>query len=267
MISEAVHSTVDTCNGVLLLVGLRLSQRPASAEHPFGHGKELYFWGLIVAVLIFGLGGGISLYEGVVHVLNPEPLRGPFWNYVVLGAAAVFEGASFMIALVQFRKERGTRPFWRALHASKDPTVFTVLAEDAAALLGLGIAAAGIFGSHVLEAPRLDGVASILIGVLLTFAAGFLIYESRGLLIGEGLRAETVREIQRIAEAHTMVRSACLPRSMYLGSDEVLLTMDLGFDADASAGNVAAATESIEASIRSRYPRITRISLQTRVTT
>jgi Co/Zn/Cd efflux system component len=130
MLSEGIHSAVDTFNGVLLLVGLRLSKRPATAEHPFGHGKELYFWSLIVAVLIFGLGGGVSFYEGIQHIRQPEPMRDATWNYVVLAAAALFEGTSFLIALKQFRAQARGQPFWQALDRSKDPTTYTVLAED-----------------------------------------------------------------------------------------------------------------------------------------
>ncbi|MGE0314466.1 MAG: cation diffusion facilitator family transporter [Lautropia sp.] len=264
MVSEAVHSTVDTCNGLLLLLGLRLSRRPPSVDHPFGHGKEMYFWGLIVAVLIFGLGGGISFYEGVMHIRHPEPLTDPFWNYVVLGAAAVFEGSSFGIALAQFNKERGARPFWRALHASKDPSVFTVLAEDGAALLGLAIAAAGIYASHGLGMPVLDGLASVLIGLLLAATAAVLILESRGLLIGEGLRVDVVREIRKIAEADPAVRRALPPLSMYIGANEVLLAMDLVFDPKVPAADVAVAVEGIESTIRDRFPKITRIYVEAR---
>ena len=160
MLSEGVHSAVDTFNGVLLLVGIRLSQRPATLEHPFGHGKELYFWSLIVAVLIFGLGGGVSFFEGVQHIRHPEPPQDPTWNYVVLAAAAMFEGISFSIALRQFLEQAGTTPFWKAVHRSKDPTTtYTVLAEDAAALAGLAIAAVGIALSHKLNMPALDGAA------------------------------------------------------------------------------------------------------------
>jgi cation diffusion facilitator family transporter len=136
MLSEGIHSAVDTGNGILLLIGVKRSRRPATPEHPFGHGKELYFWSLIVAVLIFGLGGGVSFYEGIVHVSEPVPLEDPMWNYVVLGAAALFEGISFAVALRHFFAEAGDRPFWEALHASKDPTTYTVLAEDGAALAG-----------------------------------------------------------------------------------------------------------------------------------
>ncbi len=159
----------------------------------------MYFWSLIVAVLIFGLGGGVSFYEGFQHIQQPEPIRDPTWNYVVLAAAALFEGTSFGIALNQFKKEVGARPFWRALHASKDPTTYTVLAEDSAALLGLAIAAAGIYLSHRLEMPELDGVASLVIGLLLAGVAVLLIRESRGLLIGEGVRPETARAIRATA--------------------------------------------------------------------
>ena len=264
MLSEAVHSLVDTGNGLLLLVGLHFSQRPATPEHPFGHGKELFFWSLIVAVLIFGLGGGISFYEGVVHVMDPTPLEDPTWSYVVLAAAAVFEGSSLAVALHQFRSKTRGRPFWRALHASKDPSNYTVIAEDSAALLGLGLAAAGVWASHALKMPVLDGVASIAIGVLLAGVAILLILEARGLVVGEGVRSETADDIRRIAAAHDAVKSASRPLSMYLGADEVLLTMDLEFTADASAAQAAAAVEAIERRIRSRYPQIRRIYLEGR---
>src|ERR1700675_3670776 len=163
MLSQGIPPAADTFNGVLLLVGLKLSQRPATPEHPFGHGKELYFWSLIVAVLIFGVGGGLSFYEGVQHVRHPEPMRDPMWNYVVLGAAFVFEGSSFAIALREFLKKARDTPFWEALHRSKDPTTYTVLAEDSAALVGLLIAAVGIALSYRFDKPEWDGVASLII--------------------------------------------------------------------------------------------------------
>lgn len=262
MLSEAVHSTVDTCNGILLLVGLKLSKRPASDVHPFGHGRELYFWSLIVAVLIFGLGGGISMYEGVLHLLEPEPLRDPTWNYVVLAAAAVFEGASLAIALVQFRKERGGRPFWRALHASKDPSTYTVLAEDSAALLGLAIAAVGVWASHRFEQPLFDAAASVLIGVLLAAVAILLIYESRGLLIGEGLSPLILREIIALVTQQPLVRRSSRPLSTYLGADEVLLVMDVEFEPGSDAEAIAATVTAIETAIRERFPKIRRIYIE-----
>ena len=262
MMSEAVHSTVDTGNGLLLLVGLHRSQRPASRDHPFGHGKELYFWSLIVAVLIFGLGGGISIYEGVQHMRNPEPLTNPFWNYVVLGAAALFEGASFVIALRQFKSEAAGRPFWRSLHTSKDPSTYTVLAEDGAALLGLLIAGAGVYASHALDMPELDGAASLAIGVLLAGVAVLLMRESHGLLIGEGIRRDTSDAIVALAQAHSQVVRAQPPLSMYLGRDDVLLAMDVEFLADASADVVMRTIAEIEQEIGEQYPRINRIYIE-----
>ncbi len=264
MLSEAVHSSVDTGNGLLLLVGLHRSKRPASRDHPFGHGKELYFWSLIVAVLIFGLGGGISMYEGVQHMLTPEPLTDPFWNYVVLGAAALFEGASFVVALRQFQSEAAGRPFWRSLHASKDPSVYTVLAEDGAALLGLLMAAAGVYASHALGMPVLDGAASVAIGLLLAGVAVLLMRESHGLLIGEGIRRETADAIVALAEGHAAVSRALAPLSMYMGRDEVLLAMDVEFVAATSADTVVATVEAIEREIGERYPRINRIYIEAR---
>lgn len=262
MLSEAVHSLVDTGDGLLLLVGLHFSQRPPTPEHPFGHGKELFFWSLIVAVLIFGLGGGISFYEGVTHVLDPTPLEDPTWNYVVLAVAAVFEGTSLAVALHHFRSQNRSRPFWRALHASKDPSTYTVIAEDSAALLGLAFAALGVWGSHALSMPVLDGVASIAIGVLLAGVAIVLIVEARSLVIGEGVRKETARAIRDIAQAHDAVAAAAWPLTMYLGAQEVLLTMDLEFAHGTSAADAACAVDAIERQIRERYPQIRRIYLE-----
>src|SRR5918911_2590797 len=180
MWSEGIHSLVDTGNGLLLLVGLRRSQRPATVEHPFGHGKEMYFWSLIVAVLIFGIGGGVSIFEGVAHLRQPEPLGDPGWNFIVLGAAALFEGTSFAVAWRQFQRQRRGRPLWESLHSSKDPATYTVLAEDGAALAGLLLAALGVSLGHALDEPAIDAAASILIGILLASVALLLVRESRG---------------------------------------------------------------------------------------
>jgi cation diffusion facilitator family transporter len=262
MLSEGVHSSVDTFNGVLLLWGIRRSQRPATPEHPFGHGKELYFWSLIVAVLIFGLGGGVSFFEGVQHIRHPEPLHDPTWNYVVLAAAALFEGISFTIALRQFLKRAGSTPFWEALHRSKDPTTYTVLAEDAAALIGLAIAAIGIALSHSLGMPELDGAASVLIGLLLAGVATLLTWESRGLLIGEGVRPETAQAIRAIALAQPNVRDVGRVLSMYIGPDDVLVTMDLDFDEGTDAAEAAVAIADVERQVRDRFPMIRRLFIE-----
>jgi cation diffusion facilitator family transporter len=262
MLSEGIHSAVDTFNGVLLLVGLKLSQRPATPEHPFGHGKELYFWSLIVAVLIFGLGGGLSFYEGLLHIRRPEPMRDPMWNYVVLGIAAIFEGSSFVIALRQFLEESRGTPFWEALHRSKDPTTYTVLAEDSAALVGLAIAASGIALSQRFDMPELDGAASLVIGLLLATVAVALIWESRSLLIGEGIRPETARAIRNIALGQPRVRDVGRVLSMYVGPDDVLVTMDLDFDDGTAAADAATAIEAVEREVRRRYPMIKRLFIE-----
>ncbi len=262
MLSEGIHSAVDTFNGVLLLLGLRLSQRPPTAEHPFGHGKELFFWSLIVAVLIFGLGGGVSFYEGLQHIREPVQVRDPTWNYIVLGLAALFEGASFMVSLRTFSQTRGDTPFWAALHRSKDPTTYTVLAEDAAALLGLAIAALGIWGSRAFAMPVLDGVASLLIGVLLVGVAVLLIRESRGLLIGEGIRPETAREIRAIADAEPQVREVGRILSMYIGQDDALVTMDLNFEPGTSAAAAGDAVTRVKTAVTRRFPTVKRLFIE-----
>jgi cation diffusion facilitator family transporter len=265
MLSEGIHSAVDTGNGVLLLIGKRLSERKATAEHPFGHGKELFFWSLIVAVLVFGLGGGLSIFEGVQHVLDAAPIRDPTWNYVVLAAAALFEGTSFAIALRVFLREKGDRPFWSALHASKDPTTYTVLAEDAAALAGLLVAAIGIFVSHRYDMPQADGVASLVIGGILAGVAILLVREARGLLIGEGIRADTAAAIRELLERHPLVRRVGPLLSMYIGPEQVLLTLDVEFDPQASAGDISNAVKVLESEIRTRFDKITRIYIEARM--
>lgn len=262
MLSEAIHSAVDTGNGALLLVGMKLSERPATPEHPFGHGKELYFWSLIVAVLVFGLGGGVSFYEGIVHMRHPVPLEDPTWNYIVLAGAAVFEGTSFTIAWRQFAKQRGQTPFWRALRSSKDPTTYTVLAEDAAALTGLAVAAIGIFASHELGRPEIDGAASLVIGLLLAGVAMLLIYAARGLLIGEGIQPETAREIRAIACAEPGVHRVGPIRSMYIGPEEVLVTLDASVDPAMPAGELAQTIQRIERRVRERFERVRRIYIE-----
>jgi cation diffusion facilitator family transporter len=222
----------------------------------------LYFWSLIVAVLIFGLGGGVSFYEGVQHVRYPGPMHDPMWSYIVLGVAAVFEGASFVVALRQFLEQARDTPFWEALHRSKDPTTYTVLAEDAAALVGLVVAALGIALSHRFDIPELDGAASLIIGLLLAGVAVALVRESRGLLIGEGIRPETARAIRSFALGQPKVRDVGRVLSMYIGPDDVLVTMDLDFDDGTTAADAAAAIAAVERQVRERYPMIKRLFIE-----
>ena len=262
MLSEGIHSAVDTGNDLLLLVGIKLSQRAPTPEHPFGHGKELYFWSLIVAVLIFGLGGGGSIFEGIQHVRRPEPMRTPMWNYLVLAAATVFEGGSFVVALRTFFREKGELPFWRALVTSKNPTTFTVLAEDSAAIAGLVAATIGVAASQAFNRPALDGAASIVIGLILASVAVLLIRESRGLLIGEGVRPDTIKAIREIAQTNPVVKSTGYPLSMYMGPEEALLTLDVQFKSGTRSEEIATAIACIEQEIRRRYPQIKRIYIE-----
>ncbi len=264
MLSEGIHSTVDAGDGVLLLIGLKLSEREATPEHPFGHGKEIFFWSLIVAVLIFGVGGGVSAYEGILHIMHAEDVADPFWAYTVLGVAAVFEAASLTIALRKFLREKGERPFFEALSSSKDPVTYTVVAEDSAALLGLAIATAGVWASRNFGMPELDGAASVLIGVLLAAVAVLLIREARGLLVGEGIRRETANDVRRIVRDERYVRVVGPILSMYIGPDEVLLTLDVEFEPTATAQDIADAVNRIERTIRERYPKIKRIYVEAR---
>lgn len=263
--SEGVHSLVDTGNGLLLLLGLRRSRRPPSAEHPFGHGKEMYFWGLMVAVLIFGLGGGISMYQGAAHLRHPVPLIHPAWSFLVLAAALLFEGASFALAWRRFQRQRGGRPLWQSLHVSKDPATYTVLAEDGAALSGLVVAAVGIGLGHLLGEPAFDAAASIVIGLLLACVAVLLVHESRGLLVGEGVSAQTAREIQRKAGEVPGVLGVGPVLSMYIGPDDILVTTEIAVDGGLAAAELAARIERIKAGVRERYPRVTRIYIEPRL--
>ncbi|MEO8080777.1 MAG: cation diffusion facilitator family transporter [Caldimonas sp.] len=262
MLSEGIHSTVDTGNGLLLLVGLRLAEKPPDERHPFGHGQELYFWSLIVAVLIFGVGGGVSVYEGILRLLSPEPLGEPTWSYAVLAAAFVFEGASLFVAVRQFRRSSEGQPFWAALKKSKDPALYTVIAEDSAALAGLAAAALGIVGSQVLGMPSLDAIASIVIGGLLCAVSSLLVFQARTLLVGQAVDAPTAAEIRRIAAAESGVRRSAWPLTMYFGPNEVLLALDIEFEPGVLAADATSAVARIEAAVRQRFPEISRIYIE-----
>lgn len=262
MLSEGIHSVVDTGNGALLLLGVRNSKRPPDAKHPFGHGAEIYFWSLVVAILIFALGGGMSVYEGVTHIQHPNPIGDPTWNYVVLGLAIVFESFSFYFAVKAFRKEQGKQGVWETIRGSKDPTTFTILFEDTAALLGLVVALIGIFLGHQLNNPYLDGAASITIGVILGIVAAFLAYESKGLLIGEGVNPQTLESIRAIAitdPAVTEIRNAL---TMHFGPHDVLLTLDIRFEKELTATEIAAAIEELEKKIQARHPEIKHVFIE-----
>ncbi len=262
MISEGIHSLVDTGNGGLLYHGLRRGARPADEHHPFGHGMELYFWSLIVAVSIFGIGGGMSVYEGVTHMLHPVPLTDPTVNYVVLAAAMLFEGLSFNVAWRAFRESKGSRRTLAAIHHGKDPSLFTVLFEDSAALLGLLIAFVGVFLSHRLDAPVLDGAASVAIGVLLICVALWLAYESRSLLVGEAADPGLVAAIRDTALAHPAVSAVPVVLTMHLGPEDVLVNMEVAFAPGSTAEEILAAIREIERRLAATHPAVSRVFIE-----
>ena len=262
MLSEGIHSAVDTGNELLLLLGVRLSQKPADESHPFGYGQELYFWTLIVALFIFAIGGGMSIYEGINHIISPVPLEDPLWNYVVLGLAVFFEGYSWTVALKELLATKSEENIWQAIRSSKDPTIFTILLEDSAALLGLAIAFAGIFFGHLLNNPYLDGVASILIGIILAMVALFLVYESKGLLIGEGADPQTVASLKNITQADPAVKKVVRVLTLYFSPQEVLLNLEIQFQQNLSTEKLAVAVERLEKQIRQEHPEIKQIFVE-----
>jgi cation diffusion facilitator family transporter len=263
MLSEAIHSVVDTGNELLLLLGIHRSKKPADELHPFGHGKELYFWSLIVAILLFGLGGGMSIYEGISHLRHPAVIKDPTWNYVVLGIAFIAEGTSWAIALNKLlKRKKAGQGIWDAVRASKNPAVFVVLAEDSAALLGIVVAFLGVLLGHTLSNPYLDGAASIIIGLILATVAAFLSYESRDLLVGESADADVLQAIRRLAEADPAVVGVSRPLTMHFGPEQVLLNLDIEFRPDLSASEITAAVDRLEAGIRKERPSIKRIFIE-----
>ena len=256
MLSEAIHSLVDTGNGALILLGIRNSRKPPDLEHPFGHGRELYFWTLMVGVLIFGVGGGMSLYEGITHLTHPTPIENVKWNYIVLGISMMFESTSGYFGWKAFSKERRGRGVIEAIHNTKDPTSFSVLLEDSAALVGLVVALLGIFLSQWLRQPLFDGGASIVIGGLLCTIATVMVYESRGLLIGEGVDREMLKKLRTIVENDGDVAHVQHLHTIYQSPNSVLLVIELRFKDSISAVDVRNAVRRLEANIQQHYPEI-----------
>jgi len=263
MLSEGIHSLVDTGNGGLLLYGMSRSQRPADAKHPFGHGKELYFWALIVAVLIFAIGGGMSFYEGIKHLEHPEPLEDAKWNYIVLGVSILFEGAALFLALrALLEKQAPGVSFWNTLRTSRDPAVFASVLENAAAVAGLVIALFGVYFGHLLNNPLFDGGASIIIGLLLMGVAVLLVSRTKDLLTGEGVSDATAQQVQELARQTPGVTQVRPPLTMYLAPDDVMLALDVDFDDNLNATQVEAAVEAVQDSIRAKHPEFKRIFIE-----
>ncbi|RVB21851.1 cation transporter, partial [Mesorhizobium sp. M7A.F.Ca.CA.004.05.1.1] len=266
MLSEGVHSLVDTGNGGLLLYGMHRAARPADRTHPLGHGRELYFWSFIVALLVFALGAGVSFYEGVIHMMAPEPVANAEVTYIVLGLSFLFEGSSWWVALKEFRQQKGKQGWLRAVQSSKDPSVYTVLFEDSAALLGLIVAFVGILAAEVLEMPELDGAASIGIGLILGATAIFLARESKGLLIGEPASPEVQMKVLAIAQQDPAVQRANGVLTVHMGPAEIVAGLSIEFEDHLTAPEIEACVERLEAQLKKEMPEITRLFVKPQTT-
>lgn len=262
MLSEGIHSVVDTGNQGLLLYGIARSKRPADEKHPFGYASEIYFWAFIVAILIFSVGAGISIYHGVEKVLHPHVVEDPHINYIILILAMIFEGVAWWIAFKEFSTTRGKKSLFEAVQDSKDPTVFTVLFEDTAAMLGLIVALVGIWLSITLEMPVLDGVASIIIGIILAGTALVLALETKGLLIGEAAAPEIVDEIKSIVSAQKTIIALNEIRSLHRGPNDVLLALSVDYADTVLAGDVEKTNTELELAIKGKFPVVKRLFIE-----
>ncbi len=265
MISEGIHSLVDMGNGCLLLFGLRDAKKPADEMHPFGHGKALYFWTNIVAISIFGIGGGMSLWEGISYIRSVTPsteLGDPTPAYIVLAICFMIEGASFTIAFRHFRKAKGNIGTWKFIKRTRDPSLYAVVFEDSAAMLGLVFALLGIFLGHLLHNPYLDGVASIAIGLLLMSVAWFLASRTKGLLMGEGVNPNEQADIRKRVESDPAIERAGDILTMYMGPQNLIINMGVCFVEGITDKEMHEAIRRIEADLRSEYPEAERIYIE-----
>ena len=262
MFSEAVHSVVDSGNQLLLLYGVKRSKRPADSKHPFGYGKELYFWSFVVAILIFSIGSGISFYEGFHKLHSPEPVSNPMINFIVLGFAVIFESWTCWVAATEFKKSKGDRGWVEAIRRSKDPALFTVLFEDTAALLGLLVALIALTLSEHLNLPVLDSVASLIISFILAVTAGLLAFECKGLLTGEGASEEVVTGIKQIINESQGIKHVNEVLTLHLGPEDILLNVSLDFEDDLSSGEVEEAISTLEFRIKQMFPEIRRVFIE-----
>ena len=262
MLAEGIHSLVDTGNGGLLLLGMSRSRRPPTRQHPFGYGKEVYFYTLVVAILIFGVGGGISIYEGILHVQHPAEMGDATLSYIVLGLAILFEGFVWMVAFKEFQQVKTKDSIWEEIRSSKDPITFTVLFEDTAALAGLVVALTGIYLSRALEMPVLDGVASIVIGSILCGVASLLIIESKGLLLGESVDPAVRDSVHEITARDPDVLRVARMMSMHLGPHDVLVNLEIRFRPGLSLSELETSARRIEQAVREEHPDIKHVSIE-----
>lgn len=262
MLTEGVHSLVDSGNQMLLLYGKSRAARPPDRAHPFGYGRELYFWAFVVAILIFAVGAGVSIYEGWRHVQAPEPLEDPTINYIVIAVALALEGTSWAIARREFAAAKGDIGWWQAIRESKDPATFIVLFEDSAALAGLGIAAVGVWSSHAFGDARIDGWASIMIGCVLAAVAVLLARESKGLLIGERADPRVVETVRMIVSRHPGITAVNHVRTIHTAPDSIFVAISADFDDGLSMGYAETLIEDIERELTRAEPRLSSIYIR-----
>ncbi len=262
MLSEAIHSVVDTGNQGLLLYGMKRAKRLPDARHPFGYGMEIYFWSFVVAIMVFAVGAGISFYEGIHKISDPTVISNPLVNYIVLGLAMVFEGSALFVAYKEFGKVRGSFGLFEAVQRSKDPTMFTVLFEDAAAMLGLMVAFVGIFVAHRFNMPWVDGATSLIIAFILAGTAILLAIETKGLLIGEAASPKVVDGIREIIKGHGEIGNINEVRTMHLGPDDILLTLSVDFVDNLSSEDVEGKIYEMEKQIKEQYPQIRHLFIE-----
>ena len=261
MIAEGVHSVVDTTNQVLLLLGMKRAERPASASHPWGYSREIYFWCFVVAVVLFTAGGTFAIYEGFQKFSHPHPIENPMVNYVILGVAILLEAGSFAVAIKEFRKVAGGRHWWSAVTEAKDPVLFTVLFEDSAAMVGLVIALVGLIAAETLGIPELDGIASIVIGVVLIGASVLLARETMSLIIGEAAAPEVLADVERLICAEAGVNGVRDITSVHLGPHDICVTAAVDFNDEVPAGEVERVVARILAAVQQAQPDVKRLFL------
>ncbi len=262
MLSEGIHSVVDTGNQLLLLLGLHRARKPADEHFPFGYGKEIYFWSFVVALLIFAVGAGVSLYEGILHLLHPVPFEDPHINYIVLGLSTLFEGGALYLGLTEFSRSKGKWGYLEAVHKGKDPSTFVVVFEDSAAILGLLVAFLGVFLSQVTGNHIFDGLASIVIGLILGGTAIWLAYETKGLLIGESANVNVVADIRKIVAGYAKVKNVNEILTMHMGPEYILVNLSVDFDDSTTASEMEKNIAGIDAQIKENFPNVKRIFIE-----
>ena len=262
MLTEGVHSLVDSTNQVLLLYGYKRSRLPADNIHPLGYGRELYFWSFVVAILVFSLGAGVSLYEGILHLIYPEPAQDVVIAFAVLGIAIVLEGWSTLAALSAFNKARGKKGYYRAIRDTKDAPNLVVLLENSGAIAGLAIAGVGIGLSAATGSPMFDGIASVLIGLILAFMAVMLLIEAKGLLIGEAADPALVKALHDLTVAHAGVVAVKEVLTVHQAPDMIIAIISADFEDSISARDVERAVADIERAVAAGFPLVTRVYIR-----